>query len=208
MGGKTAIRSCPSDLGAPRRGRDYEGAPSGSGVSRTNRPTLSAFPRREGSSPRPSLDRSRCVRPCFSGDSRASVYSLLGVPKGLVMSLFGFLSRKKRVSGTIAYFGLEDWWFSAFSEHERRYIQQRFQPLGSSGNSVTSGDISYTSQSVGSFLSALAGWFGKKEDRPIAYRILEKAEELSKTESQILDIHFLYGEQLALYYKDRDNPTF
>ena len=34
----------------------------------------------------------------------------------------GFLKGKKRVKGSIGYFGLEDWWLSAFSEDERRYI--------------------------------------------------------------------------------------
>lgn len=46
----------------------------------------------------------------------------------------------------------------------------------------------------------------KAEDRYIAYRILEKAEELSKIEEHVLDIHFLYSAKSELYYKDRDKP--
>ena len=122
------------------------------------------------------------------------------------MALFGFLKRKKQIKGTIGYFGLENWWLSSFSDEERKYIENRFQPLGFSGGSLTSVDITYTSQTNVGLLQGLAGWFSKEEDRHIAYRILEKAEELSKNEECVLDIHFLYGEKLKLYYKDRDKP--
>ncbi len=121
------------------------------------------------------------------------------------MGLFSFLSGKKRVKGTIGYFGLEEWWLSAFSEKERQYIRDQFQPVGFSSDSLTSGDISYTSQTSVGFLNALAGWFMKKEDRPLAYKILKKAEELSRTEATILDVHFLYGQKLSIYYKDRQD---
>ena len=123
------------------------------------------------------------------------------------MGLFGFFSGKKQIKGNIGYFGLEDWWLSAFSEEERRYIQGKFQPLGSSGDSLTSGEISSTSQTGVGLLHALAGWFAKKDDRSLAYRMLDKAEELSKTEACVLDVHFLYGAKISLYNKDRDNPA-
>ena len=64
------------------------------------------------------------------------------------MGLFGFLSKKKRIKGSIGYFGLQDWWLSAFSDEERRYIQEKFRPLGASGDSLTSGDISYTTETA------------------------------------------------------------
>ncbi|MGH7953881.1 MAG: hypothetical protein ACREFE_18440, partial [Limisphaerales bacterium] len=73
--------------------------------------------------------------------------------------------------------------------------------------SLTSRDVSYFNQSVVSFLGHLAGWFGKKEDRTIAYRILQKAEEIAATkEVSPLDVHFLFHNKLMLYYKDRKNP--
>lgn len=116
------------------------------------------------------------------------------------MGLFGFLKGKKRVRGSIGYFGLEDWWFSAFSTEERQYIQEKFQPLGASGDSLTSGDISYTSETAVGLLQALAGRFSKEEERPIAYKIIEKAEELSTAETRILDVHSLYEEKIKIYY--------
>ena len=35
---------------------------------------------------------------------------------------------------------------------------------------------------------------------------MEKAEELAETEGSVLDAHFLYGQKLAIYYKDRETP--
>ena len=125
------------------------------------------------------------------------------------MALFGFYTGKKKIKGLIGYYGLADWWLSAFSKRERQYIKQTFRPLGAnlSDDPLTSRDISYDSQSVVCFLSHLAGWFGKKEDRTIGYRILRKAEELAAMkEVSPLDIHFLFHNKLTLYYKDKGNP--
>jgi tetratricopeptide (TPR) repeat protein len=35
---------------------------------------------------------------------------------------------------------------------------------------------------------------------------LKKAEKLSETEGSVLDAHFLYGQRLEIYYKDRGVP--
>jgi hypothetical protein len=113
---------------------------------------------------------------------------------------------KRRIKGNIGYFGLADWWLSAFTDEERRYIRERFQPLGFSGDTLTSGPP--TSQTSIGFLSALAGWFLKADDRAIAYKILEKAEELAKEVTPVLDRHFMYQTKLELYYKDRDKPGY
>ncbi len=122
------------------------------------------------------------------------------------MGLLGF--SKRRIKGNIGYFGLADWWLSAFTDEERRYIRERYQPLGFSNDTLTSGDISYTSQTSIGFLSGLAGWFVKAGDRAIAYKILEKAEELAKEVTPVLDHHFMYQTKLELYYKERDKPGY
>jgi hypothetical protein len=123
------------------------------------------------------------------------------------MRLFGFGKSSKRIQGSIGYFGLEDWWLTAFSDDERHYIQATFQPLGSSGNSLTTGIISYTSETVVGMLGSLAGWFYRKEDRAIAHKILDKAVELS-SDAPVLDVHFLYQQMIETYYKDRDNSEY
>ena len=122
------------------------------------------------------------------------------------MGLLDFFSKSKKTKGLIGYFGLESWWLSEFSDDERRHIAETFQPLGSSGDSLTSGDITYTSQTAVGLLQNLAGWFSKEKDRPIAYKLMEKAEELAETEGSVLDAHFLYGQKLAIYYQDRETP--
>jgi tetratricopeptide (TPR) repeat protein len=122
------------------------------------------------------------------------------------MGLLDFFSESKKTKGLIGYFGLENWWLSEFADDERRHIIEMFQPLGSSGDSLTSGAISYTSQTAVGLLQNLAGWFSKERDRPIAYKLMEKAEELAETEGSVLDAHFLFGQKLAIYYKDRDTP--
>lgn len=124
------------------------------------------------------------------------------------MGVLDFFSKPKKIKGLIGYFGLEGWWHSEFSEDERQHITATFQPLGSSGDSLTSGDISYTSQTAVGLLHNLAGWFSKEKDRPLAHKLLKKAEELSVTEDSVLDVHFLYGQKLEIYYKDRDIPGY
>ena len=123
------------------------------------------------------------------------------------MGLFGFRKSPRHIKGSIGYFGLEDWWLTAFSDDERHHIQATFQPLGSSGDSLTSGTISSTTQTAVGLLGALAGWFRKPEDRPIAHKILDKTAELSKN-APLLDVHFLYQQMIETYYKDRDKPEY
>lgn len=122
------------------------------------------------------------------------------------MGLLDIFSKSKNIKGLIGYFGLESWWLSEFSDDERRHITETFKPLGSSGDSLTSGNISSTSQTAVGLLQNSAGWFLKEKDRPIAYKLLEKAEEIAEREGSVLDVHFLYGQKLAIYYKDRETP--
>lgn len=124
------------------------------------------------------------------------------------MALFEFLKGKQQVKGTIGFFGLADWWLSSFSEEEQKFIQNKFQPLGSSGDSLTSGEIGWTSETAVGLLQSLAGWFLKEDERPIAYKLLAKAEELSKSGARIIDVHFMYGQKLELSYKDREKPGY
>lgn len=123
------------------------------------------------------------------------------------MGLFDFLKPQPQIRGSIGYFGLGDWWLTTFSDEERQHILQVFQPLGSSGDSLTSGSISYTSESAVGLLQSLAGWFTKDQDRPIAHKMLDKAEELA-VGSPVLDRHFLYGQEIGTYYKDREQPAY
>jgi len=122
------------------------------------------------------------------------------------MGIFNiFKKESKQIKGSIGYLGLSDWWLSDFSESEREYIVRTFQPLGSNGESLIKGDISYTSETPIGLLSSLAGWFNKKDDRTIANRMIKKAEEMINDSTNVLDIHFIYQSKLETYYKNRDN---
>ena len=121
------------------------------------------------------------------------------------MGIFDFINGKKKIQGPIGYFNLSDWWLSEFSEEERVYIKNRFQPLGLSGSSLTDGNLTSTSQTAIGLLTNLSGWFSKKEDRHIAYKLILKAEQLIDSESRIIDIHFLYSTKIEIMYKDRDS---
>ena len=110
-----------------------------------------------------------------------------------------FRKSNKAPAGLIQYFGLTDWWLTVFTEEERKKIVSTFQPLGGAPNSLTVGDITYSNGTAVGLLSPLAGWFRNAEDRSIAYRIIEKAEELA-LQADVLERHFLYGAKIQAYY--------
>jgi hypothetical protein len=85
----------------------------------------------------------------------------------------------KPPAGFIKYFGLTDWWLATFTEKEREKIVSTFQPLGLSPDPLIVGDITHASGTAAGLLSALSGWFRKREYKSIACRIIEKAEELA-----------------------------
>ncbi len=110
------------------------------------------------------------------------------------MRLFGL---GPKIEGEIGYFKLADWWLTAFTEKERQHIESVFHP-------ITKGTITATTQTAAQLLWTLAMWFEKPQDRSIARRILEKAEELAEKGNNALDQHFTYQCMVQVYYKDRD----
>ncbi|EKD91009.1 MAG: hypothetical protein ACD_30C00052G0027 [uncultured bacterium] len=120
--------------------------------------------------------------------------------------MFGIFNKKNETKGEIGYFGLQDWWLSAFTQDERNHIEEVFHPMGSEPSSkpLTQGDISYTSQTAAGLLQALAGWFNNPRDREIAKKIIQKAEELAPVGGNILDQHFTLSEKMVIYYRERE----
>jgi tetratricopeptide (TPR) repeat protein len=120
-----------------------------------------------------------------------------------------FGKREKKIGGEIGFYGLTDWWLATFNEEERRYMEQTFQPMsvgngGGHSSPLTTGQILNSSQSACAFLGTFAGWFNKPDDRYLAHRILDKAEQ---TPGNTLDRHFLYHQMVKTYYKDRDTVS-
>ena len=122
------------------------------------------------------------------------------------MSLLDIFRIRSKPKGIIGYFGLTEWWKDTFSEFEREYIGQRFQPIGEPPGSLTRGYITSREDTVVSFLRNLAGWFTKDKDRHLAYKLLDKAEELIPESTKTIDAHFLYQSKIMIAYMDRDKP--
>ena len=113
----------------------------------------------------------------------------------------------KLPAGFIKYFGLTDWWLTTFTVEEREKIVSTFQPLGLSPDSLIVRDITHASGTAAGLLSALSGWFRKREHKSIAFRIIEKAEELAP-QAEVLERHFLYQAKIRTYYPFRDEDDF
>lgn len=120
------------------------------------------------------------------------------------MFLFDFLKRKKKIYGAIGFYGLEAWWQSDFSEKERKRILDKYQPLGLSDSPLIQGKHYNENESAVKFLSGMSAWFSTQPDRPIAYKLLGKAESLIDQNTQVLDKHFFYEEKINIFYKDRE----
>ncbi len=113
--------------------------------------------------------------------------------------------RKPKIKGYIGYFGLSDWWLSAFTEQERIQIEQVYTPVGGGVGHLTQSEITSTTARVSMFLSSLSSWFRKTEkDRDIARRILKKALEMGDPQNDILGLHFTWQALIEVWYRDRD----
>ena len=124
-----------------------------------------------------------------------------------------FRKKTSETHGWIGHFNLSEWWFSAFTDAERDYIENVYAPIGGSSSgglsqekgTLTNGKFLGTSQTVSGFLSSLSTWFRKTEqDRDIARRILAKSVEVSDPSKDILGLHFTYSALVEVWYRDRE----
>ena len=116
------------------------------------------------------------------------------------------LAGMPKVSGELGYFRLGDWWFSTFTEEERKYIERVYKPMSIGRDNkkpLTEGEILHTNETAANLLSALAGWFKKSpRDLSIARRILEKAAKLT---SDPIELHYVYQATIQVNYPHRDS---
>lgn len=126
--------------------------------------------------------------------------------------MLGFLrGRKKKIEGFIARAGLVEWWLEEFEEAERQRIDQIYRPMGSSPDIesiLTTGPGNGVDADPASTLSNVASWFKKADDRTIAYRFLDKAEERLPQSNNILTIHFFHQIECQVFYRWRDLDDF
>lgn len=108
---------------------------------------------------------------------------------------------RSHVEGLVSYYHLQDWWFSSFSEEERFYIDNRYEPMGLNPHSLTKGEIGFITQDITTFLSTLASWFSSSKDESIAKRIRQKLVELAK-KNNIEKPGYFEGRHYSSYVLD------
>jgi hypothetical protein len=105
------------------------------------------------------------------------------------------------VQGRLGHFHLGDWWLASFTEEERGYIEEKYNPTGD--KALTRGNITATTETAAGLLVSLSSWFMGPGDRYLAIRMLEKAETLVEG-GGVLDRHLVYGEMIRAYYGERE----
>jgi len=111
-----------------------------------------------------------------------------------------FWRKKPKVEGLIAYYRLTDWWFSSFTEAERRLIDERYQPMGMPPHTLTRGRHT-SSLPVTEFLNGLATWFRSRQDSSISERIYSKMGELAR-ENPITEPGYYNGRHFTTYVNE------
>lgn len=122
-----------------------------------------------------------------------------------------FEKRRKKIGGFIGSAGLESWWLGEFDDDERLRIDQTYRPMGSSldvESILTTGPIQKTGFDAARTLSTVATWFKQPEDRTIAYRFVQKAEEFLPQSKNVLTAHFFYQAKCQAYYRWREEDDF
>jgi hypothetical protein len=124
--------------------------------------------------------------------------------------MWPFGKQPKKVAGFMGQAGLADWWLSEFNDAERAHILATFQPMGAGdgGAMLVQGQSGGTHNDPSHLLSSLAGWFKRETDRTIAYRIIDKAEELLAASPSVLTKHFTYQAKAQVYYRWRDVDSY
>ncbi len=109
-----------------------------------------------------------------------------------------------KVEGLIAFYGLQAWWFSSFTNDEIKYIDSRYQPIGAPPHTLTKGTILERRQPVPEFLNGLNTWFTSSKDSSIAERIHLKLIK-SAIEQPIFKPGYYNGRHFTTYVRDLDN---
>ena len=110
------------------------------------------------------------------------------------------LCDRKKVEGFIAYYNLQEWWFATFAEKERKYIDDRYQPMGLPPHTLTQG-VRTSSKPITQFLNELSIWFRTNKDASIAERIHKKVDELGCS-NPIVKPGYYNGHHFTTYVSD------
>ncbi|MDX7764601.1 hypothetical protein Q7I15_05695 [Aeromonas veronii] len=109
-----------------------------------------------------------------------------------------------QVKGVIEYHGLSDWWQNEITTAEKEIILTTYNPMGSSPNEIIEANICFSSGSAVQLVGSIASWLNKIEHIELAKKLFVKAENLINSRTPILDVHFLFQNEIITYYKHRE----
>jgi hypothetical protein len=111
------------------------------------------------------------------------------------------MDKQEKIEGLIAFYNLQEWWFSSFAIDEREYIDSCYQPMGALPHTLTQGTILKRQQPAPEFLNVLNTWFRSSKDSTIAERIHRKLAELGK-QFPIVKPGYYDGRHFTTYVRD------
>jgi hypothetical protein len=111
------------------------------------------------------------------------------------------MNKQEKVEGLIAFYNLQEWWFSSFTIDEREYIDSCYQPMGAPPHTLTQGTILERGQPAPEFLNGLNTWFKSSKDSGIAERIYQKLTQLGK-EFPTVKPGYYDGRHFTTYVRD------
>jgi hypothetical protein len=111
------------------------------------------------------------------------------------------MGKQEKVDGLIAFYNLQEWWFSSFTIDEREYIDSCYQPMGALPHTLTQGTILERQQPAPELLNGLNTWFRSSKDSSIAERIHQKLIEIAK-EHPIVKPGYYDGRHYTTYVRD------
>lgn len=125
------------------------------------------------------------------------------------INVFFFKSKKQpRVGGTIAAFGLNDWWLNEFTEEEREIIRNKFKPMTQTKDFlIDQGKEKAIDRNLFSFLTNLSGWFSTADLAYLGEKILDKAEQMMEEKTPVLEQHFFWHQRIKISYVRRDTDS-
>lgn len=112
-----------------------------------------------------------------------------------------------KVDGKIRYHELTNWWLATFTEAEREYIDNCYQPMNAPAHTLTQGtQVKREGEIIdtGMFLNGLATWFRNKSDVSIFRRIHEKIDDLGRTQP-LFGAGYVQGRHYVTFVDDVEN---
>lgn len=117
--------------------------------------------------------------------------------------MFG-LFKKKKISGDIGAYGLQDWWFENFSQADREWMREAYTPIAPGVYPLTDGNGLCLDSHPFRYLSGVSAWFNKDGYQHCAIAFLKKAMEFYDDNMPVLDRHFGLAEHCKVYYRWRE----